>query len=137
MSLLKSNRVQVMENKSIMSTNRNRLITAAAGLGIGIVNGLLGAGGGMIAVPILKKLGLEQKSAHANAVAIILPISILSAVLYLFKDYVNLSDSFIYIPTGVLGAVIGAYILRKISPVWLKRIFGGFMVYAGVRLLLK
>ncbi len=120
-----------------MSTKLKRLITAAAGLGIGIVNGVLGAGGGMIAVPILKKLGLEQKEAHANAVAIILPISILSAVLYLVKDYVNLSNSFAYIPTGVLGAVAGTYILRKISPVWLKRIFGGFMVYAGARLLLK
>ena len=122
---------------NIMSTKFNRLITAAAGLGIGIVNGLLGAGGGMIAVPILKKLGLEQKEAHVNAVAIILPISILSAVLYLVKDYVNLNNSFAYIPTGVLGAVAGTYILRKISPVWLKRIFGGFMVYAGARLLLK
>ena len=113
---------------NIMSTKFNRLITAAAGLGIGIVNGLLGAGGGMIAVPILKKLGLEQKEAH---------VSILSAVLYLVKDYVNLNNSFAYIPTGVLGAVAGTYILRKISPVWLKRIFGGYMVYAGARLLLK
>ena len=120
-----------------MSTKKNNIITAASGLGIGVINGLLGAGGGMIAVPLLKKLGLEQKDAHANAVAIILPISILSAVLYLIKDYVNLTDALAYIPTGVLGAVLGTYILKKISPLWLKRIFGVFMVYAGIRLLLK
>ncbi len=111
--------------------------TAVSGLCIGIVNGLLGAGGGMIAVPILKKLGLEQKDAHSNAVAVILPVSILSAVFYIINDYVNLNDATIYIPTGLLGAVLGTYCLRKISPVWLKRIFGGFMVYAGIRLLLK
>lgn len=116
---------------------KENLISAAAGLAIGAVNGLFGAGGGMLAVPFLKKLGFEQKSAHANAVAVILPISIISAVLYIYKDYVNLSDALIYMPTGVIGALIGAWILKKISPLWLKRIFGGFMVYAGVRLLLR
>ena len=120
-----------------MLTKNNKLFTAVAGLGIGLVNGLLGAGGGMLAVPLLKKMGLSQKQAHANAVAVILPISILSATMYIFKDYVNLNDSFMYIPTGLLGAVAGTYILKKISPLWLKRIFGGFMLYAGIRLLLK
>ncbi len=117
--------------------SKNNITIAVSGLLIGAVNGLLGAGGGMIAVPLLKKLGLEQKQAHSNAIAIILPISILSAVLYLYKDYVNLSDALPYIPTGLLGAVLGTYFLKKISPIWLRRIFGGFMVYAGIRLLLK
>ena len=117
--------------------SKKSLLTAVAGLSIGIVNGLLGAGGGMIAVPLLKKLGFEQKQAHSNAIAIILPISILSATLYLYKDYVNLGDALPYIPTGLLGAVLGTYLLKKISPIWLRRIFGGFMVYAGIRLLLK
>lgn len=119
-----------------LSKNRNLLI-AVSGLAIGAVNGLLGAGGGMIAVPLLKKLELEQKSAHANAVAIILPISILSAVLYLIKGYVNIADALPYIPAGIIGAIIGTYFLKKISPVWLKRFFGGFMIYAGIRLLVK
>ncbi len=120
-----------------MKNSKSNLITAAAGLAIGIVNGLLGAGGGMLAVPMLKKMGLEQKAAHANAVALILPVSVLSAILYLSKNYVNLSDAIAYIPTGILGAILGTYFLKKISPLWLKRIFGIFMVYAGIRLLVR
>lgn len=120
-----------------MNGIKNNLLTAVSGLAVGIVNGLLGAGGGMIAVPLLKKLGLSQKQAHANAVAVILPITVLSAVLYLIKGYVRLSDCLIFIPGGLLGSLIGTYFLKKISPRWLKRIFGGFMVYAGVRLLLR
>ena len=120
-----------------MKKTTSNITTAGFGFLIGAVNGLLGAGGGMIAVPLLKKAGLEQKEAHANAVAVILPISILSAVLYLYKDYVNLFDPLPYIPTGILGAVLGTYFLKKISPLWLKRIFGFFMIYAGMRLLLK
>ena len=112
-------------------------MTAFAGLLVGFVNGLLGAGGGIIAVPLLKKLGLERKEAHANAVAVILPITLFSAVMYLLKGYVSLSDSLVFIPGGIVGSLIGTYCLKKISPTWLKRIFGVFMVYAGVRLLLK
>lgn len=117
--------------------SKKNLTTAASGLLIGGINGLLGAGGGMIAVPMLKKAGLEQKEAHANAVAVILPISVLSAVLYIIKGYVGIPDALPYVPTGIIGSVLGTIILKKISPVWLKRIFGAFMVYAGVRLLLK
>lgn len=102
---------------------------------IGIINGLFGAGGGMIAVPLLKGLGLDQNSAHRNAIAVILPLTVLSAFLYLSKGFVNINDSLIFIPTGLIGAFIGSRILSKISPKILKGIFGGFMIYAGINLL--
>ena len=108
-----------------------------SGTAVGVINGLFGAGGGMVAVPLLKKYGLTQKEAHENAVALILPITLISAVMYLVKDYVNLKDSLIFIPTGVIGALLGTYIIKKINPTLLKRIFGAFMIYAGIRLLLK
>lgn len=116
---------------------KQNLKTALGGITIGFINGLLGAGGGMIAVPVLKMQGLSQKEAHANAIAIIIPITVLSAVLYLLKGYVTFKSAFIYMPTGLLGAIVGTFILNKISPELLKRIFGVLMVYAGIRLLLK
>ncbi len=113
--------------------------TKSVGIGVlvGAINGMLGAGGGMIAVPMLKKLGLDIKTAHANAVAVILPITALSAILYIMRGHVDIVDAWSYIPTGVIGAGIGTVLMKKISPLWLKRIFGLFMVYAGVRLLVK
>ncbi len=110
---------------------------ASFGVAVGLVNGIFGSGGGMLAVPLLQKSGLSQKSAHANAVAVILPITVISAVLYLLNGSVALRDSFIFLPTGLIGSVIATFALKNISSVWLKRIFGGFMIYAGVRLLLK
>ncbi len=107
------------------------------GVAIGLVNGVFGAGGGMLAVPLLKKSGLDQKSAHANAVAVILPITVISAILYLTKDTVSIKDSLVFLPTGLIGSVIATFALKNISSVWLKRIFGGFMIYAGIRLLIK
>lgn len=119
------------------TVKKDTVLSAGAGLAVGIINGLLGAGGGMIAVPLLRKLGLERKASHANAVAVILPITVLSAAVYLLKGYVSLSDAYVYLPGGIIGAFLGTVILRKISPLWLKRIFGIFMLYAGVRLLIK
>ena len=118
-------------------TKNKKFITVFSGLAIGIVNGLLGAGGGMLAVPLLKKCGMEQKDAHINAVAVIFPICVISAGLYLFNGNVTLSDALYFVPTGVIGSVIGTVIIKKISPVLLKKIFGFLMIYAGVRLLMK
>ncbi|MCQ2454941.1 MAG: sulfite exporter TauE/SafE family protein [Clostridia bacterium] len=108
---------------------------AGVGIAVGIVNGMFGAGGGMIAVPLLRSCGLDQKNAHRNAIAVILPITVLSAIIYLFKDYVKLNDAYIFIPTGLIGAYLGSKIIAKISPKILKGIFGGFMIYAGISLL--
>lgn len=105
------------------------------GLLVGLVNGFLGAGGGMIAVPALKSVGLSTKQSHENAVAVILPLTILSAVLYLLNDRVALADAWSYIPGGLIGALIGTFLMKKISNIWLTRIFGGFMIFSGLRML--
>ncbi len=108
-----------------------------SGAVIGMVNALFGAGGGMLTVPKLKKMGMSQKAAQANAISVILPITLISAILYLVRGDVKITDAFIYIPTGLIGALLGTFCLKKISSVWLKRIFGGFMIYAGVRLIMR
>lgn len=110
---------------------------AAFGVAVGLVNGVFGAGGGMLAVPLLKKSGLDQKQSHANAVAVILPITVISAILYLVKGNVTFADSFSFIPTGLLGAVIATFALQKFSNKFLQKIFATFMIYAGIRLLIR
>ena len=116
---------------------KNKLVTCIFGFFVGIINGLLGAGGGLIAVPALKRLGMSQKDAHRNAVAVILPLSIFSSVLYVFRGNVSVVDTLIFIPGGLIGAGVGTLLLKKISPKWLAVIFGGFMVYSGVRLFFR
>ncbi len=120
-----------------MKNIKNNLKSTSLGIAVGLVNGVFGAGGGMIAVPVLKKLGLSQKQSHANAVAVILPITILSAILYLVKGTVDLKDSLAYIPTGLIGSVVATFLLKKFSNKWLQKIFAVFMIYAGARALMR
>ena len=103
----------------------------------GVVNGLLGSGGGMVAVPVLRSAGLDTRQAHSSSLAVVLPITTVSAALYITGGNVTISEALPYIPGGVLGAVAGGLIMTRISPDILRRIFGGFAIWAGLRMLLQ
>lgn len=107
------------------------------GLCIGVVNVTLGAGGGMLTVPLYKKIGMKQKESQINAVATILPITIISAIIYLINGSVVLSDTYIYLIPGLIGSVVGTFVIKKTSNKLLTIIFALFMIWAGLRLFFK
>ena len=121
-----------MENKRFQ-----RVKKFLCGVSVGAANSLFGGGGGMIAVPALKAQGIEPQSAHATSIAVISPMCALSAALYLFRGDVSLRDALPYLPAGVIGALIGALLLRKLPDTLLRKLFGAFAVWAGLRLILR
>jgi len=112
-----------------------KLKSMATGILVGILNGLFGAGGGMVAVPLLRNNGLEDRQAHATSIAVILPLSLVSVFLYLQSGHMQLDDIFPFLPGGILGAAAGGLLLNKIPVKWLRRIFGILIIYAAIRLL--
>ena len=116
---------------------KHTLKKLGGGFTVGIINGMFGAGGGIIAVPLLRKFGMNDKESHASSVAVILPLSVFSAVLYILDGRVKLSEGLPYVLPGLIGAVLGTLFLSKISPKWLHAIFGALIIYAGIRLMTK
>lgn len=114
---------------------KKRYFYYVLGLISGFLNGLFGSGGGVIAVPMLEKAGLEAKKAHATSIAVILPLSIISTVAYMFNKSFDIKSAAVYIPFGLLGAAIGAFILKKIPNSLLRRIFGGLIVISAIKML--
>lgn len=111
------------------------LKSSAIGFVAGFCNGLFGSGGGTVAVPAMEKfLGVEEHKAHATAIAIILPLTVISAVLYVVKGYFEFSLAWQVSLGGVAGGVVGAYLLKKIPTPWLRKIFGVFIMAAAVRM---
>lgn len=104
---------------------------------IGLINSLIGAGGGIIAVEALKKDGMKQNKAHANAIAVILPITIISASYYVFKGYTEFNEALLFIPGGIAGAAVGGVLLSKVPQKALKKVFGAFIIWAGIRMIIK
>ena len=116
---------------------KNGVKFTAYGLIIGIINGLFGAGGGIAAVEVLKRNGLDQRQAQTTSISIILPLCVLSAILYSFKTDIDFKTTIILIPFGILGTFLGTFLMKKMSCELLKKIFCGFMIYAGVRMFFK
>lgn len=125
-----------MSNEREKLEQRKRIYAILAGCFAGIINGLFGGGGGMIIVPILiTLLKFSPKKAHATAILIILPLSIVSS---LFYAYFGNLDTTVAIPVGigvVVGGVVGAFLLSKLSNKWLVLVFSVVMAIAGGKML--
>lgn len=105
------------------------------GLLCGSLNGFFGSGGGVIAVPLFEGEGCTAQKAHATSVAFIFVLSLITTLFYWLSSGLDFGAAWDYIPWGVGGAVTGALLLRRISSVWLHRIFGLLIIAAAVRML--
>lgn len=102
----------------------------------GLLNGLLGAGGGVVLVPMLQRK-LEAKRAHATAVAIILPLCVVSAISFALQGVtVPLDLLGLLVLSGLVGAFVGSKLLCRVNNLWLTRGFGLLLIYSGARLLI-
>lgn len=106
------------------------------GILIGLINGLFGGGGGMIAVPVLTNvLGYPQKQAHATAIAVIAPVCAVSAISYIIGGFARLN---LLIPASVgnvAGGLIGARLLGKLPTFAVELCFICVMLAAGIRMM--
>lgn len=110
---------------------------AVIGLVTGAANGLFGSGGGTIAVPsMVHLLGAEEHKAHATAIAVILPLTVVSSVFYISKGYADWGLTFKVVLGGLAGGYIGARLLNICPENLLRKIFAVFMAVAGIRMLL-
>lgn len=127
---------KINKNFNINSDKQN-LYAVMAGSLAGLINGLFGGGGGMIVVPMLTGLlKREPKRAHATALMIILPISLVSGLFYAAFGNLQLSVA-TPVSIGVsVGGVIGALLLSKLSSKWVIIIFAVIMAAAGIKMLL-
>ena len=102
-------------------------------LSAGLVCGLLGAGGGLLLLPLLRRRNLSATQCHATMLAITVPLAFVSGLVYLLRGQVTMADLFPYLPGGIAGAVIGSFLLPKIRPLILRLAFSLFLLYSGLR----
>lgn len=118
-----------------MELKKKELFLLGAAVLAGVVNGLLGGGGGMIIVPLLSLVAkFESKKAHATAIAVILPASIISACVFLFggkNDFLMLGVMTVGV---VLGGIAGSLLLKKLKNETIDKIFAFLMLAAGIKM---
>ena len=112
------------------------LILICIGIVAGIASGFIGVGGGIIIVPALVYiLGLGQHEAQGTSLLLMLPpIGILAVMNYYKADQINLGYGAIIAATFVIGGYLGSKFALKLSPAWVKLIFGLLMVYVAFKM---
>lgn len=114
------------------------------GLPTGFMSGLLGVGGGVVSIPLQRRvLGMPLRQAIANSAATIVGLSVVGAVVkhaMLVRHHPSIGWSeparlaMLLVPTAIVGASIGAR-LTHVLPIRAVRIaFAVLLVVAGARM---
>lgn len=104
----------------------------------GIITGLFGAGGGMILVPAFAYIfKMEEREARATSIFCILLLVCVSGFFYLKESYIDWEISALCAIGGIIGAIIGAKLLRKLSIKTLRLSFTAFLIYVAIRMIMQ
>lgn len=107
-----------------------------AGMGAGILNGLFGAGGGLVMVPILSALtDLEQQDMFAISVVTLLPVCVISLLFSTGWGQFFLLQALPYLLGSATGGILAATLGKKIPTLWLHRTLGLLILWGGIRYL--
>ena len=128
-----------MHNKTVFPTAFALLLLT--GLFSGLLNGLLGTGGGVILVLFLRRYlakstdggagGDAQRLAYSMAVVCVLAYSLVSAALYYRRGTLPARELTHFLPGALIGGFVGAYLCQKIRLAWLNRIFAIVLILSG------
>ncbi len=107
-----------------------------AGLGAGAINGLFGAGGGMVLVPLLTWLTpIEEENIFPASVSIILPVCFISLGLSPQQDTIPWNIVIPYLLGSTAGGILAGLLGKKIPTTWLHKLLGILILWGGVRYL--
>ena len=105
----------------------------------GVANGLLGAGGGILVVFGLSGLmkEYEARDLYASALCVMLPVSVVSCIRYASGGNLSTEGFDVYVLPAILGGLLGGLLLGRLKGAFLKKLFGGLVIYSVILLMLK
>lgn len=120
-----------MKNKLLNFNVKNTVI----GLFTGFINGVFGSGGGTLLVPILNNiLKVEEHKSHATALAIIIFLTGASSAIYISNGTYDIRLTTKVAIGSIVGGIIGAKVLCKVTGKFLRISFGLIMIIAALRM---
>ena len=104
----------------------------------GFVSGGFGVGGGIVIVPALVFImGYPQYKAQGTSVTLMLPpIFIVAAYNFYEEGFVDVPVALMLMFSFVIGGYFGARIALKLPEFTVKKVFGAFMILAGIKMVI-
>lgn len=107
---------------------------AVFGLAIGILTGLVGLGGGYALVPgLIYLFGAPVYITMGTSLATMIPLAVVGGGIKLAQGFVALGAGLLLAGGTIIGAQIGAAIIKRFKPSTLKLIFGVYFLYVSVK----
>ena len=130
-----------MENsKKVVDKNKIQLLILG-GLAAGFVNGLLGAGGGIIVIYVLTRTFGEEiakkNAVFGYALCVMLPISVLTCALYASRGYMSPEGFGVFAIPALLGGFLGGVLLGRLDTAFLKKSFAGLVIISGIIMMVR
>lgn len=108
------------------------------GLAAGTLSALMGVGGGTILVPAFVLLfGATQHLAEGTSLLVIIPTALMGATQHARRGYTEWQIGLLVGATGAAGGLIGAQTALALDAVALQRLFAGFLMIMGLRMLVR
>lgn len=109
-------------------------LAIAIGAAAGVLAGLFGVGGGILFVPALLMLGLDQHQAEATSLLAIVPVVLVGS--WRQSRYGNIRWGSVWkLGLGSLaGVVAGGLLAERLAPGSLQRLFGVLMIAIALEL---
>jgi uncharacterized membrane protein YfcA len=99
------------------------------GVVVGLVTGLVGAGGGFLVVPALALLGgLPMATAVGTSLLVIAMKSTAGLAGYLHSVHIHWGLALAVTAAAIVGSILGGRLAGKISPETLRKAFGWFVI---------
>jgi len=113
------------------------LLPLLVGVAAGFVGGLFGVGGGVVMVPaMIYLLKLETKLAVGTSMAVVIFTAISATAKHAANGAVDWKTALPFIPAAIVGGYLGALTVQHVPADQLKRMFGGFLLVIGLKMLL-
>lgn len=109
---------------------------AVIGGASGLLGGFFGVGGGIILVPLLVWVGLQRHRAHATSLASFIIIASAGAISYGVAGDIDVTFGIAIGVGGIVGSVVGASLMNRMSARTLGIVFALVLLVAGVRMIL-
>ncbi|MBI2657769.1 sulfite exporter TauE/SafE family protein [Candidatus Woesearchaeota archaeon] len=117
-------------------TYRHHALSAIAGLFIGSYIGIVGGGAATIIIFVLVLVyGLSFHQAVANQKAVTLPITIIATLVFIYQGLVDYRIGIPLLIVNILGGYVGAILILKVRPIWLKLILVPISIALAVKLI--
>ena len=110
---------------------------AALGAFLSGVIGSMGLGSGTVLIILMTVfLSFEQRTAQGVNLVFFIPCAIYAIMFYIKKNLIKKDFVLPLVIPGLLGAATGYFILRFLSPVILKKLFGALLIAIAAKQLL-